>query len=450
MNNAGSVLSSGIDTESVESRALGAFETAQALTNAHTPFNVVVVLPLGNGPGEPTLRRSLDAVQVRHPLLRAKLEPDKRGFRFIPSPHPIPLESLERSDDSAWMQVAENELGRALDTESGPLVRCSRIAGGESESASELILTFHHAIIDATSGANIVRELLTACAAIESGEPPQLGPALPLMPAEDDLFPDAAPGGRRRSSVAGFLLRQLADEIGYRLRTIGARRPPVYPQGRCRVLCRRMAEDRTAALVRACRGRRLPLNSALNAAMLVAVHRLLYDGKATIFRHFNFADLRQVLRPPVSAEHLGSYHAMLRVTVPMPSKADLWATAAEVNKRISAGARRGDTFASVRLSAAMMRPILKQRRQRMGTTALSYTGPSRLPRRFGSIEVSNPEIFISNLTLGPEYTAQASLADGELRWNIVYLDCDMDRAAADRISDEMLDILRTGSTGGQP
>jgi hypothetical protein len=84
----------------------------------------------------------------------------------------------------------------------------------------------------------------------------------------------------------------------------------------------------------------------------------------------------------------------------------------------------------------------------MGTTALSYTGPSRLPRRFGSIEVSSPEVFISNLTLGPEYTAQARLADGELFWNIVYLDCDMDRATADRISDEMLEILRAGSAGG--
>jgi len=56
------VFSSGIDIESVESRALGASETSQALTNAHTPFNDVVVLPLGNGPGEPTLRQPLDAV----------------------------------------------------------------------------------------------------------------------------------------------------------------------------------------------------------------------------------------------------------------------------------------------------------------------------------------------------------------------------------------------------
>jgi hypothetical protein len=271
-----------------------------------------------------------------------------------------------------------------------------------------------------------------------------------MMPAEDDLFPETLPGGRRRSSVAGFLLRQLADEAAFRLRTIGERRPPVHESGSCRVLCRRLVEEDTTALVRACRGHRLPLNSALNAAMLLAVHRLLYDGKATLLRHMNFADLRQTLQPRVTEEHLGSYHGMLRVSVPMPAGADLWTTAAEVSKRFSIGARRGDTFQSVRLSTAMMRPILRQRRQRMGTTALSYTGPARLPHRFGSIEVSSPEVFISNLTLGPEYTAHARLADGELRWNIVYLDCDMDRATADRISDEMLNILRDGPEGSAP
>jgi hypothetical protein len=442
------MVSSIIDIATVESRALGAFETAQALTNAHTPFNVVVVLPLRNGPGEQTVREALVALQRRHPLLRAQLELEGNGFRFSPTTRPIPLESLERTDNSTWMQVAEHELGRALDVDTGPLIRCSAITDPKDGKATEVVLTVHHSIIDAASAANLVQELLTACAAIDIGETAQLGPPLPLIPAEDDFFPETLPGGRTRPGFAGFILRQMADEVGFRLRTIGGRRPPVHPQGNCRVLCRRMAGDDTTTLVRECRGRRLTLGSALNAAMLVAVHRLLYDDKATLLRHFNFADLRQILKPRVTAEHLGAYHGMLRVTVPMPSGADLWATAVEVSARISSAARRGDTLWSVKLSPMMMRPILRRQKQRMGTTALSYTGPSRLPHRFGSIEVSSPEVFISNLTLGPEYTAQARLADGELYWNIVYLDCDMDRAMADRISDEMLDILRAGSAGG--
>jgi hypothetical protein len=442
------MLSSGIDIESVESRALGAFETAQALTNVNTPFNVVAVLPLRNGPREETLRQALDSIQERHPLLRSRIESADRGFLFTPANRPISLESLDRVGDSASIEVAERELGRALDTHAGPLLRCLRIAGDGA--SSEIVLTIHHSIMDSTSGATVVRELLTACAAIDAGEAQPPGPPLPMMPAEDDLLPETLPGGRRRSSVAAFLLRQMADEAAFRLRTIGGRRPPVHQSGTCRVLCRRLAEKDTAALIRACRSHRLPLNSALNAAMLLAVHRHLYDGKTTRFRHLNFADLRQTLKPRVTEEHLGSYHAVLRVSVPMPAGTDLWTTATEVSERFSAAVRRGDTLHSVRLSTAMMRSILRQHRQRMGTTALSYTGPSRLPRRIGTVELSSPEVFISNLTLGPEYTAQARLADGELRWNIVYLDCDMDRTTADRVSDEMLGVLRSGSTGGAP
>jgi hypothetical protein len=436
-----------INIESGDGRALGAFETAQALTNEHTPFNVVAVLPLRHGPGEQTLRDALHALQRRHPLLRVNLVPEGKGFQFTPSAQPIPLEIVTRMDETTWMQAAEAELGRALDTKTGPLVRCLNIAGPSNEDQSELILTVHHSIMDATSGSNIVRELLTACEGIDAGETPEIGPPLPLMPAEDNFFPKTLPGGRRRSTMAGFVLRQMADEIGFRFRTSGKRTPPVHSRGTCRVLCRTMNREDTTAVARASRSRRLPLNAALNAAMLVAVHRLLYDGEATLLRHFNFADLRQVLRPQVTEEHLGSYHGMLRVSVPMATGADLWSTAMVLNEKFSTAARRGDTFQSVRLSPALMRPILRQSRQRMGTTALSYTGPSRLPSKFGSIEVSSAEVFISNLTLGPEYTAQARLADGELRWNIVYLDCDMDRAGADRISDEMLEILRAGSRG---
>ena len=73
------MVSSSIEHASGDRRALGAFETAQALTDAHTPFNVVTVLPLRNGPPEQTVRWALDALQERHPLLRSKIEPGKEA-----------------------------------------------------------------------------------------------------------------------------------------------------------------------------------------------------------------------------------------------------------------------------------------------------------------------------------------------------------------------------------
>lgn len=428
--------------ESLADRPLGSFETAQALTDAHTPFVVVALLKLRNGPGETTIRQALDALQQRHPLLRAAFVSSDDGLRFVPCERPITLDFLDRDDDSTWVGAVEAELGRRFDTQVGPLVRCQLIGNREGRTSSELILSFHHSIIDGASGTNAVGELLAACALIEAGEKPDIGPQLPLLPPSESLFPPRHLGGRRLLRLAGFLGRQMADEITYRVRSIGARRPPIHSSGLCRVLCRSLDADDTTALVRASRRRRLSLNSVLNAAMLLAVQRRLYGGKTTPMRHFNFADLRPLLKPPVTSEHILGLHSMLRVTVVVRAENDLWSTASEVNRAVTNGARRGDLFSSVVMSAPMMRIILGQGKQRMGTTALAYAGAPRLPRSFGSTEVAGLEVFVSNLTLGPEFTAQVRLIDGALKWNIVYLDSDMDRVTAESIADEMLSSLK--------
>jgi len=431
----------------VPDRALGAFETAQALTDAHSPFNVVAVLRLRNGPGESTLRQALDVLQRRHPLLRAAFVSSDGGLRFVPCERPITLELMDRENDSTWEGAAETELGRRFDTGVGPLVRCQLLRNRENPTSSEVILNFHHSIIDGASGTNAVSELLSACAMIEAGDDPEIGPTLPLLPPSESLFPPRHLGGRRRLRLAGFLIRQIADEISFRVRSIGTRHPPVHPRGVCRVLRCSLDADDTTALVRTCRRRRLSLNSALNAAMLLAVQRRLYAGKTIPMRHFNFADLRPLFKPPVTNEHILSLHSMLRVTVVVRTEDDLWSTAAEVNRAVTAGVRRGDLFSSVVMSAPMMRIILGQERQRMATTALAYAGPPRLRRTFGPIKVAGLEVLVSNLTLGPEFTAQVRLIDGELRWNIVYLDSDMDRATAESVAEDMLSMLRNPWSG---
>ena len=49
------------------------------------------------------------------------------------------------------------ELGLAFDTEAGPLVRSVRVAESGGGNESELVLTFHHAMMDATSATALRR-----------------------------------------------------------------------------------------------------------------------------------------------------------------------------------------------------------------------------------------------------------------------------------------------------
>ena len=178
------------------------------------------------------------------------------------------------------------------------------------------------------------------------------------------------------------------------------------------------------------------------AALLLAVKHHCYGPQDQPLRNLVFADLRPYLQPPVEPEQLGNYFAMLRFTHRVESGDNLWSLAERINRQIYAAGRSGAKFASLLLSLALMRMILGLGNQRMGHTALSYTGVARIPERYGDLRLRDLHAFASNFRVGPEYTAQARLFAGRLFWDIVYLDSDMDAAQAAAIGDYILQRLQ--------
>jgi len=426
-------------------RELGTFETALTLSDAFAPLNVVVVLRLAEGPPPEALRRALDALQARHPLLRVRIEASGRGYcyeqRQVPA---IPLRREEREADGAWIPEAEAELGRRLDAATGPLVRCTYLcpAGG---GRCEILLTFHHAIMDAASAVNLCRELLAACAnpgCAEPKPPVDAGGPLPLMPAADDMLPPAWQGFARRRRIGRFLLGLLGEEAVDRWRAKGRWHAPADPAARNRILSFQLSEDETSALVKYSRRRRLTLHSVFDAALLLAMARQLYPGESLPLRHLVFASLRPYLRPPIADNHLGSYFAMLRFTTPVGPESELFGLAGAINAQVHAAAKRGAKYAFSLTSAAAMRGLLRLGSQRMAATALSYTGAVRFDEA-GPYPVLGLHAFVSNFHLGPESAAQVRLFAGRLWWDIVYLDADLDPPAARRLADEIRTLLST-------
>lgn len=424
-------------------RPLGIFETAETLTDAFAPFNVVGVIKLETGVSPNGLKNALEQARRRHPLLRARIVDPGTGWRYDLDGVPgIPLETIERRGASHWREIAERELNRAFDIETGPLMRCAQLIGKPGTTESELVVTFLHTIIDGNSAINLMREILEAWDASAAGRGTIEPEVLDLMPPVETFFPPDYRGWRARMRIAGFMARQIVDEIGYRRRARGTRRMPIGTSARCKCLSRDLGGDDLTALVRATRRHRVTLNSALNAAMLLVVQRRLYGGAAVPLRNFNFAIMRPYLRPPIEDHHLGSFHVMLRSTVDIHGTHDFWRLAAAVNSQLVTNSRRGDKFLSLLTVTGVMRFILRQRKMRMGATALAYTGPLKLPQSIGAIRIRGVHAMVSNLVLGPEYTAHARLFAGRLCWDHVYLDSDMDGHTAAGITDEIFDLLR--------
>ena len=419
-------------------RELGGFESAEAWTGASFPYNAVAVLRLRGRPERERLEAALAAVQRRHPLLRARLE--RRGSRWwfaTDGSAPIPLRRVERGGEEDWWSVAEDEINLAMETGTAPLMRCVLVASPSDAAASEIVVSFHHAIADATSGAVVCRQILELCGGVNA----DLGESTDLPPRPEDRFPARFRGLSRLPRIGAFLGRQMAEEIGYLWRSRGVRSPPPAGPTRCRVLPVALSGAATAQLVRSCRRRRVPLNSAFNAALLLALQRHRYAGRAVPLRYFAFPDLRPYLEPPMGAEMVASHLVTMRFTRYLRPAEPFWELARRVGEQLHGSFKRGEKFLFCMTSAGLLRMIIRLGRLRFGSAAVSYTGPLELPAELGTLGLRGIHAFVSNMPVGAEFTAQARLFRGRLWWDFVYLDADMDAAGARTLAADVLGRL---------
>ncbi len=417
-------------------RRLDAFESALALSDSVAPLNVVAVLRLAKGPPPDVLEQALNRLQHRHPLLRARITQGVDGHVFEPSdPLGIAVRRASRDRSDQWVDEAEAELNQRFDAAAGPLMRGVYVGSGDGP--CEVLLTFHHGIMDAASAMHLCRELLVAS---EEGGAAQVLELLPEQPAAETFFPASYQGWRRGARLAVFALRQVRGEIRDRWRVRGRWHPPPPEPCRGRILSFQLSEAETSGLTRCARRHRVTLHSVFDAAMLLTVARHRYGGQSLPLRHLVFANLRPYLDPPVSDENLGAYFAMLRFSTAVHPQRELWELAAEINREVYTASKRGEKFAFSLTSAMMMRNILRLGSQRMAATALSYTGVAKLDRD-SPFPVVGLHAFVSSFRLGPEYTAQVRLFAGRLWWDILYLDSEMEPAEAEQLADEIRKLL---------
>ncbi|MCP4218311.1 MAG: hypothetical protein GY765_26985 [bacterium] len=431
-------------------RQIGLLEKAQLITNTYAPFNAVITLHLSNGPTEETLKKVLHHLRCRHPLLSAYLQQENELHFLETNGTPaIPLIVRERSDNLLWKEIAEEELNTKIDVYTGPLLRITYLRGQGREAVSDMVFTFQHIIIDAASGASFLNQLLVLCNAVQSGNPPAEPHMMELEPPADDLFPPSHKGTELVLKNARFILRQMGDELLFRVRSIGKRTPPIHAKGRGKILSFKLSVEVTKKLHKLSRKKRITINSLLNAGILIAVHKHLYNNAAQPMRNINFADLRPYLSPALEPDYLGSYFSMIRFTVNMGKAPEFLQLAERINEATYKIYKRGDKYCFNALSPLVMKTAVRSSSFRMGATALSYTGAFSLTGDYGKIKVRDMHAFVSNCVIGPEYTAQARLFDKQLCWDILYLDSDMNEEQAKKIATEIAGLLESSvqSTG---
>ncbi len=424
-------------------RKLGIFETAQTISGEYYPFNAVACIRLTNSPSPDIVRQSLSLMQKRHPLLKMRIVSDKGRYFFVSDSTPeIAMEILQRKNADHWISACEDELNQKFDIERGPLIRCRYLYSDTQPKEGDIIITCHHSIIDATSVLLIVHELLSLCVNYQRGEHPLNGSPLALLQSQEVYFPSPFKRIVRKNRIFRFILRQIRDEISYRIKIRGRRKSQVHPRARCCILSLQLPPEHTHKLIRQSRQKRVSLNSCLSAAMILSVVRNLYDNQDLPVRHFTFADLRSYLKPPVPKNNLGSYHSMVRLTITVKKNQSFWELAQFIHHQVYEVSRKGEKFIQPLLSARMMRMFIRSQKKRMATTALSYPGVAKIFPDYGRIQVRALHGFVSNFPIGPEYAATARIFKGRLWLDNLYLDADMDQQKAWTIANEILSILQ--------
>ena len=422
-------------------RELGIFERAQLISNHYATFHIVGVLRINSSLPSQALQRSLTELQKRHPFLSAHIadENGRPSFTSLSDPK-LPLRILPRLDDDYWIQVTESELENRIDAQAGPLFRCVYLHD-ESHQHGEIILTLSHSIADAASAGQLLHELMTICASLSddaSVSLPKLSPAPPL----ESRFPHGFSGWRLNVRILAYAFTQMVDEISYRIRTIGKRTPPFHGKSaRGHILPVQFPSDLVEPFAQRARKEGVTLNSALNAALLLAVNHHLYNGEKLPMRTFSFADLRPHVEPPLPPENLGLYISMMRYTVDVDGDGDFWSLARRLHKKTYASLKSGDKFIASAMSESLMTMLVKMDSVRLCASALNYNGVVPVQPSYGQLKVLEIHGFVSPHPFGPEMASQAQLFNDQLVWDFAYLEEDMDQEKAKAIVDEIKKII---------
>lgn len=424
-------------------RELGTFERALVITDQHAPFHIVNVLHLENAPPPQILRQALKVLQNHHPFLSARLLNEQGKYYIASLIEPgILFHVLPRWNNDHWTQVAEVELGKRVDISSGPLFRCTYLFDS-TNSRGDIIFSFFHSIADAASVSQLMSELLTTCASFMDQRTVTVY-ELPPAPTVESRFPPAYQGPELIMNTLGYASRQFADEIFYRLRTRGKRIPSLHKKPvHGRILSIQLSEELIESFTQLARKEGVTLNSALNAAMMLAVNRNLYAGQQAPMRTFTFADLRPYVKPPLGNDHLACYISMLRYTVSVNGGMDFWELARNLHQKIYSSFKSGDKFAAAVIAEPLMKMVTRLKSFRMSATALNYNGVVPVQPIYDRIKVTGLHGFVSVYDLGPEFSAQAQIFNGQLFWDFMYLDADMSQEEARGIVEEIKSILHT-------
>ncbi len=397
-------------------RKLNDIETAFAIANTQYPLCVVCILHVSQSPDIAAWQQCIDALQKRHWLLRAQLIKQGGVFYFRESAdYPaITVSAIARTNNESWREEAERLLNEHFAAEA-PLMKVTAVFDSDA-TQSELIVAFHHAIVDGTYARLLLHEILSIAGLPDGMHDTGMVHTKPQF------------SKKRQEPFLSFARRKLSNEITYWKR--GAKSSIPGDSTNATLNLQLTLTDSENLIAQTSR-HGISLNSLLLAAMAQAVLNQYYtSSNPTLVRVISFADVRQLLIQNNNELYAGCLVSMLRSDITINTPQNLLRMASTIHKSLTRAALRGEPLTMFKLSKRLMQLTLRLKQQRLATVAISFLGPLHLQQQYGSVELKHVTSFITNNQLGPQLSAFSKILFGCISIDFTYLTAETSHEAA--------------------
>ncbi|TLF80884.1 FAD-dependent monooxygenase [Nocardia cyriacigeorgica] len=425
-------------------RALSPMERWHWIADQLAPLHILSRVRVHGTVTAEQIRKGLDEVQRRHPLLRVAIaaNPDGTEPEFVPTDRPLPLRVVESADPDAWLsETDEVELREPFDWQQGPLGRAVLITDPAGQSA-DLVVTLHYSIADGESAMTVAKQILQVAAG-EAGELP----VSPVRPGPESLFPAKYRGGSGTRKMIGA---QLRDQLAMLRKPRRLEPITLVPsaQRRSRVVHRKLDGDRLDALLAGCESRGVSLQSVLSAALLVGAAREAGTTGAAPYTVGSSVNFRSHLDGVVSDAEVGSYQGMIATMANYAPWASLWQLAGEIDGAYRERMARRDHMSALNLlqavgpkSVAASASTVKLMDSRgPGHLCMTYLGQYDVPDKIGAWRLSEAQ-FVSGMSVSGFIMATANATHGQLSFNVGYVEPAVSAERAELLADESIRAL---------
>lgn len=335
------------------------------------------------------IKMAIEFVKKKHPLLNSffKNEAGETLFDIYDSPE-LPLSINTRIDDDHWKLVSEKEM--SMDFEAPFLWRANFLF---SQQKSELVLLFHHAICDAISTTQFVKDFLEYYKKMGKGIFDRSEPPLILKPNVEQLIPNKKEieNPNQNEIVSSF------NPVPFE------RNVPLKDRHSKNIFMSLPATD-FERLIRKCKEENVTLNGVFTAAILLAINgnpesEIQLWGSSAI-------NLRNYSTPEIGNEDFGCFVMMAHPIHNFPNNESFWTYAKICSRDLHQliDSFQKDGFLPLNYLCSQMNQLLKamysnsiKKGQFTLGPMISNLGIVDIPCSFGSIKLS--ELYFSTVQL---------------------------------------------------